>query len=105
MTSKKMSRQRARQEKKRQAARRNKTLWIFGAVAALAVGVYFAFAGAGSKAPISEGLSDEEVAALSAAPEIGARAPEFTISDVGGSSVSLSEFLGNSIAIVFFHSW
>lgn len=104
-TSKKVSLRKVRIEKKRKAARRKKTLWISGAVVALFVGVYFAFVGSGIKPPITEGLSDEELAALPTAPEIGARVPDFTISDVEGSSVSLSEFLGKPIAIMFFHSW
>ena len=105
MAAKKVNRQRARQEKRRQATRRKKTFWIFGGLAALFVGLYFAFAGAGIKAPITEGLSDEQVDALRTAPEVGARAPDFTISDVEGTSSSLSDYLGKPIALMFFHSW
>lgn len=80
-------------------------MWIFGGVALLITGLYFVFSGSVVRPPITEGLSDEEVASLPTAPEIGARAPDFTVADSNGISRSMSEFLGKPIAVVLFHTW
>ena len=50
-------------------------------------------------------LSDEEIAALPAAPVIGARAPDFDLEDITGQPVSLNHFQGKPIVMMFFHSW
>lgn len=103
--TKKVSRKQLQAEKKQRAARRRNWLWGLGAVIVLFVGYSFASSGAGPKPGITEGLSDEEIAALPAAPVVGARAPDFTILDVEDNSFTLSEVLGKPTAIMFFHSW
>ena len=92
--AKKVSRKQLQAEKKQRAARRRNWLWGLGAVVVLFVGYSFATSGAGPKPVITEGLSDEEIAALPAAPVVGARAPDFTILDVEDNSFTLSEVLG-----------
>lgn len=37
--------------------------------------------------------------------EIGAEAPDFTLADIGGKQVSLSEFKGKAVILDFFASW
>lgn len=39
------------------------------------------------------------------APRIGAQAPDFTLNDTNGNVVSLSDFRGKPVALIFFHSW
>ena len=92
-------------EKKRRAARRRNWLLGLGAAVVLFIGYSFATSGGGPKPPITEGLSAEEIAALPAAPVVGALAPDFTILDVEDNPFTLSDALGNPTAIMFFHSW
>lgn len=37
--------------------------------------------------------------------EVGSFAPDFTLSDINGNTVSLSDFRGKPVAVMFFHSW
>ncbi|RBL91056.1 TlpA disulfide reductase family protein [Chitinophaga flava] len=53
----------------------------------------------------SFGLSDEASADPSNRPKIGADAPAFTLSDVNGKMVSLSDFKGKYVLIDFWASW
>ena len=103
--SKKADRRRVREQKQRRASRRKAGLIVLG----IGVGIFAVYAavtsGAGLKDPLSRFLSDEELAELPAAPERGAPAPDFTISDVDGSSFTLSEAIGKPTAIMFFHTW
>jgi len=103
--AKKVSRKQLQAEKRRRAAHRRNWLFGLGAVVVLFAGYSFASSGAGPKPAITEGLSDEEIAALPAAPRVGARAPDFTILDVEDNSFTLSEVLGKPTAIMFFHTW
>ncbi len=102
---KKVSRKQLQAEKKQRAVRRRNWLLVLGVVVVVFVGYSFATSGAGPKPSITEGLSDEEIAALPAAPVVGANAPDFTILDVDDKSFTLSEALGNPTAIMFFHTW
>ena len=102
---KKVSRKQLQAEKRQRAARRRNWLLVLGVVVVVFVGYSFATSGAGPKPSITEGLSPEEIAALPAAPVIGAHAPDFTILDVEDNSFTLSDVLGNPTAIMFFHSW
>ncbi len=102
---KKVSRKQLQAEKKQRAVRRRNWLLVLGVVVVVFVGYSFATSGAGPKPSITEGLSDEEIAALPAAPVVGANAPDFTILDVDDNSFTLSEALGNPTAIMFFHTW
>lgn len=56
-------------------------------------------AGRGSTVTSAEG------AILAVGPEIGNRAPEFTLESLGGQPVSLSDFSGRPVVINFFASW
>ena len=103
---KKVSRKQLQAEKKQRAARRRNWLLALGVVVVVGfIGYSLATSGAGPAPPITEGLSQQEIAALPAAPVIGANAPDFTISDVDDNPFTLSEALGNPTAIMFFHSW
>ena len=102
---KKVSRKQLQAEKKQRAARRRNWLLVLGVVVVVFVGYSFATSGAGPKPSITEGLTEEEIAALPAAPVVGANAPDFTILDVDDNSFTLSEALGNPTAIMFFHTW
>ena len=103
--TKKVSRKQLQAEKRQRAVRRRNWLLGLGVVVVLFVGYSIATSGAGPKPSITEGLSEEEIAALPAAPVIGAHAPDFTISDVENNSFTLSDVLGKPTAIMFFHSW
>jgi cytochrome oxidase Cu insertion factor (SCO1/SenC/PrrC family) len=102
---KKVSRKQLQAEKKQRAARRRNWLLGVGIGVALLVGYFIVVSGGGIKPPITEGLSTDEIAALPAAPVIGANAPDFTILDVEDNSFTLSEALGNPTALMFFHTW
>lgn len=102
---KKANRSRERILKKRQLQRRNRIFRLGGIGIAILAIAFFAFSGGANDAPISEGLSEDEVAALPAAPKVGSRAPDFMLSDVDGNSFSLNNALGKPIVIMFFHSW
>ena len=102
---KKVSRKQLRAEIRQQAARRRYWLLGLGAVVVLFVGYSFATTGARPKPAFRDGLSDEEIAALPAAPVVGARAPDFTILDVEDNSFTLSSVLRKPTAIMFFRSW
>ncbi len=102
---KKVSRKQLRAEKRQRAGRRRNWLLGVGIGVALIVGYFIVVSGGGIKPPITEGLSNDEIAALPVAPVIGANAPDFTILDVEDNSFTLSDELGNPTAIMFFHSW
>lgn len=102
---KKLSRKQLHAEKKRRAARRRNGLIALGIVVVVFVGYSAITSGAGPKPSITEGLTEEEIAALPAAPVVGANAPDFTILDVNDNSFTLSEALGNPTALMFFHTW
>ncbi len=103
--AKKSDRRRVREQKQRRASRRKAGLLILG----IGVGIFAVYAavtsGAGLKDPLSRFLSEDELAELPPAPERGAPAPDFTISDVDGNSFSLSEAIGKPTALMFFHTW
>jgi len=103
--AKKADRRRAREQKQRRASRRKAGLLVLGIGVAI-FAVYAAVtSGAGLKDPLSRFLSAEELAELPAAPERGALAPDFTISDIDGDTFTLSESLGKPTALMFFHTW
>ena len=103
--SKKAEQNRAREQKRRRASRRKAGLLILG----IGVGIFAVYAvitsGAGLKDPLSRFLSEDELAELPPAPERGAPAPNFTISDIDGNSFTLSDSLGKPTALMFFHTW
>ena len=39
------------------------------------------------------------------APVVGSRAPDFTLNDIEGQPVSLSDYRGKPVAMMFFHTW
>ncbi len=101
----KSDRRRVREQKQRRASRRKAGLWILG----IGVGIFAVYAavtsGAGLKDPLSRFLSEKELAEIPPAPERGAPAPDFTISDIDGNSFTLSEATGKPTALMFFHTW
>jgi len=103
--AKKEDRRRVREQKQRRASRRKVGLLILG----IGVGIFAVYAaitsGAGLRDPLSRFLSEDELAELPPAPERGAPAPNFTISDIDGNSFTLSESLGTPTALMFFHTW
>lgn len=105
MMSKKVDQKQVREQKRRRASRRKVGLLILG----IGVGIFAVYAavtsGAGLKDPLSRFLSEEQLAELPPAPERGASAPDFTISDIDGNSFTLSESLGTPTALMFFHTW
>jgi len=103
---KKVSRKQLQAEKKQSAARRRNWLLALGVVVVVGfIGYSLATSGAGPSPPITEGLSEQEIAVLPAAPVIGAKAPDFTILDVNDNSFTLSEAVGKPTALMFFHTW
>jgi len=103
---KKVSRKQLQAEKKQRAARRRNWLLALGVVVVVGfIGYSLATSGAGPAPPITEGLSEQEIAVLPAAPVIGAKAPDFTILDVNDNSFTLSAALGKPTALMFFHTW
>lgn len=42
---------------------------------------------------------------MTVAPEIGARAPDFTLEDTNGQQVSLADYRGKPVLLVFYASW
>ena len=48
---------------------------------------------------------DAAIAALPVEPRVGARAPDFTLNDINGNQISLSDFQGKPVVITFFHTW
>ena len=48
---------------------------------------------------------DEEIASLPVEPRVGALAPDFTLSDMSGNEVSLSDYRGQPVVVSFFHTW
>ncbi len=42
---------------------------------------------------------------LSSAPEVGRLAPDFTLTDLGGNAVTLSDFRGKVVFINFWATW
>jgi len=103
---KKVSRKQLQAEKKQRAARRRNWLLALGVVVVVGfIGYSLATSGAGPAPPITEGLSEQEIAVLPAAPVVGAKAPDFTILDVNDNSFTLSEAVGKPTALMFFHTW
>ncbi len=52
-----------------------------------------------------QALSNRRESTASLAPEVGALAPDFTLANLGGQLVSLSDFRGRPVAAMFFHTW
>ena len=71
----------------------------------LLVLAYNAFSAREKNSPISEGLSDTELALLPSAPEVGALAPDFDLVDADGASFSLTNTRGKPVVLMFFHTW
>ena len=103
--ARKADRRRVGEHKRRRASRRKAGLFILG----VGVGIFAVYAavtsGAGLKDPLSNFLSEDELAELPPAPERGKLAPDFTISNLDGDSFTLSEALGKPTALMFFHTW
>lgn len=91
------SRQRL-QRKRVEKQRKNKFVVIAIGLAVLGFGAYVFTLNAPAAMPTD--LTNVEVGA-----EVGSFAPDFTLSDINGAPVSLSEFRGKPVAIMFFHSW
>ena len=99
----------SKQQRRLEARRKKQTQQrlIMGAVLVLVAGIaaFLAF-GNRSKSPEAlASLSAEEAAALPVAPQLGARAPDFTLQDVDGNPVSLSQLSGRPVLMMFFHTW
>lgn len=91
------SRQRI-QRKRAERQRKNKFVVIAVGLAVLGIGAYVFTLNAPAALPTD--LTNVEVGL-----EVGSFAPDFTLSDINGAPVSLSEFRGKPVAIMFFHSW
>ncbi len=94
MSTKKQRRHQSRRKQWEKEARRKKLIWGSLLLAAFVIS-YLAIS------------SNDRGQTLSSrtAPEIGAVAPDFTLSDIDGNQFALSDFRGKPIAIMFFHSW
>ena len=75
---------------------------VLGLLAILAV-VYVFVQGQGGS---SEGERSETVVTdLRTAPEVGALAPDFELSNKDGDLLKLSDFRGQPVAVTFMHTW
>ena len=82
----------------RRKARQRSIVWGSAAIGLVVlVGAAFAM-----RSPISVRPDPET---LPVEPKIGARAPDFSLPDTAGQEVSLSDFRGQPVAMMFFHSW
>ena len=91
---------RARQQAERQKGR-HRTRLLWGGVATAVLLVVAAFVAL--RQPDTGG--GETADDLRIAPEVGARAPDFELVTQGGESVSLSDFRGQPVAVMFMHTW
>ena len=78
--------------------RKSKLTMLAVGMAALGISAYVFFLNAPQALPTD--LSNVQVGT-----EVGSFAPDFTLSDINGASVSLSDLRGRPVAIMFFHTW
>ena len=45
------------------------------------------------------------LSSVSVAPKVGALAPNFTLVDITGNQISLSDYRGKPVVVSFFHTW
>ncbi len=45
------------------------------------------------------------VSSVSGAPKVGALAPNFSLVDITGNRISLSDYRGKPVVVSFFHTW
>jgi cytochrome oxidase Cu insertion factor (SCO1/SenC/PrrC family) len=95
----KSQKKRRLEKQKRQARQRRLYALLFGVLLVAVAGFVFVSRDGGSTA------GEEDLAELPVAPAIGARAPEFSLPDVNGQPVSLSDFRGKPVAMMFFHTY
>lgn len=89
-----------RMQRRRAASqRKNKNIALAIGVAVIGLGAFFFFQNTAAPSQTAN-FNPGEVA-----PEIGALAPNFTLSDTDGNTVSLSDFRGKPVAVMLFHSW
>lgn len=55
--------------------------------------------------PTTVNISSEATANLPVAPVKGARAPDFTLTDLSGDEVSLSDLRGQAVLVNFWATW
>ena len=94
MSTKKQRRHQARRKQWEKEARRKFFVWGGLLLVVFVIGYFAISSNDRGQAPSSR-----------TAPEIGAVAPDFTLSDIDGNQFALSDFRGKPIAIMFFHSW
>ena len=84
---------------------------MIGAVAGLLVLAMVAYLVLGGRTQAPEetvsqtGAEQAVFASLPIAPNIDALAPDFTLADINGNEVSLSDYRGKPIVVTFFHTW
>jgi cytochrome c biogenesis protein CcmG/thiol:disulfide interchange protein DsbE len=62
--------------------------------------------GGGSQPPVNEALPAPEVdLSLPAGPQVGLRAPDFTLQTLDGGPLGLSDLLGNPVVISYWATW
>lgn len=80
--------------------------WVVGALAvvavAAAIGIWVANLGL---LPGASGDGEPSMADLEVAPEVGARAPSFTLPSLDGDEISLADFEGQPVILDFWASW
>lgn len=80
--------------------------WFVGALAvaaaAAAIGIWVVSPGL---LPAASGDGEPSTADLEVAPEVGARAPSFTLSTLDGDEVALADFEGQPVVLDFWASW
>ena len=54
---------------------------------------------------VPQQAAEDTSPSLPVAPQVGALAPDFTLTDITGNQVSLVDYRGKPVVVSFFHTW
>lgn len=102
MSAKKSSKK-ARREARKTAQQRKKIVWVVGAVAL--IGIYFFAFSKPDPQTLVENPDPDHHDLTGQTIQIGATAPDFTLTDLDNNPVTLSNYHDQPVVVTFFHTW
>lgn len=89
-------------QRRRTRRKSSRSLWLLLVLLALVAVLIMVLPGCGSRNPKSGGEADLEATTLAVA---GSEAPDFTVTLLDGSTVTLSELRGEPVLLLFWATW
>jgi peroxiredoxin len=82
-----------------------KRVWIQRIVGGLLLALIAGACGRSDKVQPASSAEQQAVADIPVGTDVGQRAPDFTLNDLAGNPVSLSDFHGQPVLLNFMHTW